>query len=196
MVSFQLKAVSPLNGYHQSFEQVSLREVTNLSIVSMALALGESTALQSAMQHHYQGNLAKPGVSIVCKNSADQAIEFWSMSTDQSFVFSANIPQAGELSLLEQLQQSLGECCYLSEQSDAWVALRLEGKQSRCALERICPIDLHPNKFTVGDVARTSMEHLSVLIRKESADSYLLLSPRSSSTSFLHALEVSILNTQ
>ena len=39
-----------------------------------------------------------------------------------------------------------------------------------------------------------SMEHLSVIILRDGADSFLLMSPRSSARSFLHAVELSVVN--
>jgi sarcosine oxidase subunit gamma len=61
-------------------------------------------------------------------------------------------------------------------------------------LERICPIDLHPQAFAVGAVARTLMDHLNVIILREGGDTFLLMSARSSARSFWHAVETSIRN--
>jgi sarcosine oxidase subunit gamma len=72
--------------------------------------------------------------------------------------------------------------------------LRVSGPKSRIALERICPLDLHPSTFPQGRVARTLMEHLGVIILHEGPDTYLLLSARSSAGSFLHAVETSVRN--
>ena len=79
-------------------------------------------------------------------------------------------------------------------QSDNWVGVRISGTRSRDALERICPLDLHPDVFGIDQVARTVMEHLGVIILREDKDSFLMLSASSSAKSFLHAIETSIHN--
>ena len=88
----------------------------------------------------------------------------------------------------------LNGAAYTTDQTDVWVALGLSGAARGAALERICPIDLHPDAFAVDDAARTVMEHLGVLILRTDADEYLLLSASSSARSFLHAVETSLRN--
>jgi len=90
------------------------------------------------------------------------------------------------------LRERLGAEPYLSDQSDAWVMLRIEGRAVRRALERVCPLDLHPEVFAVGAVARSVVEHLGVIVLREAADTFLLLSPRSSARSFLDEIETSV----
>lgn len=81
---------------------------------------------------------------------------------------------------------------YLNDQSDSWVMLRVAGAGVRRALERLCPLDLHPDAFAPGAVARTVMEHLAVIVLHEAEDTFVLLSPRSSAASFLHEIETSV----
>ena len=81
---------------------------------------------------------------------------------------------------------------YSSDQSDAWCLLRIDGPASRRALERVCPLDLHPDAFPVGAVARSVVEHLGAIVLREGENAFLLLSPRSSARSFLHEIERSI----
>lgn len=89
------------------------------------------------------------------------------------------------------VQEKLKGRGYTTEQTDSWVVLEVSGPDTRSALERICPIDLHPDSFHDGDVARTSMEHLGTLILRNGPNSFLLMSSRSSAHSFLHAIETS-----
>ena len=70
----------------------------------------------------------------------------------------------------------------------------MSGTGVRVALERICPLDLDDQAFPEGRVARTAMEHLSVIILRDGPDSFLLMSPRSSARSFRHAVELSVEN--
>jgi len=88
----------------------------------------------------------------------------------------------------------LGDNAYCTDQSDSWVTLELTGPNALHALERICPVDLRPDIFTVGSVARTTMEHLGVIIARVGEDQYWLMSASSSAESFLHAITLSVNN--
>ena len=88
--------------------------------------------------------------------------------------------------------EKLGTAGYYTDQSDSWVMLQIAGPGSRAALERICMLDLHSDAFPVDTVARTTMEHLGVMVLRDGEDSFLLMSARSSARSFLHAVETSI----
>ncbi|MEM9344402.1 MAG: sarcosine oxidase subunit gamma family protein [Pseudomonadota bacterium] len=83
---------------------------------------------------------------------------------------------------------------YTTDQTDVWVVLEVEGPYVRDGLERICPLDLHPEEFSIGSAARTVMEHMGAMIVRTGTDRFLLLSARSSAKSFLHAVETSFKN--
>ena len=72
--------------------------------------------------------------------------------------------------------------------------IRVSGPRSRDVLERICPIDLSSNVFTLGSVSRTVMEHIGTIIFRDEDDSFVLLTMRSFANSMLHAIEVSVKN--
>jgi len=94
----------------------------------------------------------------------------------------------------DTVKAALGAAAYVTDQSDSWAMLRIAGAGVRAALERICPLDLEDEAFPVGRVARTAMEHLAAIVLRDGADSFLLMSPRSSARSFLHAVELSAEN--
>lgn len=83
---------------------------------------------------------------------------------------------------------------YTTDQTDVWVILEVDGPHVRDGLERICPLDLHPEAFSIGSAARTVMEHMGAMIVRTGTDRFLLLSARSSAKSFLHAVETSFKN--
>ena len=88
--------------------------------------------------------------------------------------------------------EALGEAAYVTLQTDAWVILDLEGALARAALERLCPLDIHPDAFSVGAQARTVMEHMGAVLWRTGPDSYRLMSASSSAASFAHAVETSL----
>ena len=95
---------------------------------------------------------------------------------------------------LSPAMKAVSGTAWATDQSDSYCLLRLEGARSREVLERICPLDLHPGAFALGAASRTAMEHLGVLLIREEAEQYLLMSARSSALSFLHAVQTSIQN--
>ncbi|MEM9241072.1 MAG: sarcosine oxidase subunit gamma family protein [Pseudomonadota bacterium] len=189
MVEFKLTSAPPLAGYHQRFGSVTLRSPDDLAIVNMAIPLGKDSKATKAVGSGYGVDLPEPGKSVVSKKGAARLVR---LAPDQVFaIFKHPTPDAEE-AVAERTKTAF----YLTDQTDVWTGLELSGPGSLAALERICPIDLHPLSFAVDDAARTVMEHLGVLIIRTGEDQFLLLSASSSAGSFLHMLETSIKNVQ
>lgn len=187
MAEYKLVAEPFLGGYRGSFDAAELAEVTDLSIVSIACPLGESDRLNESAAAAWGRPMPAPGASIGALSDNPLVL---GMSPDQWFA----LFQGPGGPALELTRTALGAHGYFTDQSDSWVALRLTGALAIPALERICPIDLHPRVFTAGTSARTVMEHLGSIIFCEGPNRYLLLSASSSAESFLHAVTTSIGN--
>jgi heterotetrameric sarcosine oxidase gamma subunit len=91
------------------------------------------------------------------------------------------------------LRPLLAGAASISDQSDAYVGLRLTGSGVRETLAKLIPIDLHPRVFAVGQVAETIAAHIGVLLWRledavDGSPVFDLAVPRSSSVSFCHAL--------
>ncbi|MGK7654765.1 sarcosine oxidase subunit gamma [Roseovarius sp. B08] len=186
MADFILTAEPPLKGFDHSFGETRLYAPADLAIVSIALPLGgEDTALR-AIKTAFDADLPAPGQSVMGKDDT----RIVRLGTDQAFaIFTRTMPDAEP-----HVQTLLKGAAYTTDQTDVWTGLVLDGPLARTALERICPIDLHPDAFVEGAAARTVMEHLGVLILRTGPDAYLLLSASSSAGSFLHAVETSLVN--
>lgn len=180
-------ATSPLDGYAKDFDGLTIAEVTNRAIVSIATPEGGEKRLSKAIKTAFKATVPDIGES---QNSSFSNGRLLGMQPGQIlFVFEHDGAGAAQV-----VAGKLKDAAYLSDQSDSFVMLTMAGENACLALERICLLDLHPDAFAIGAVARTSMEHLSVIILREAEDTFLLLSPRSSAQSFLHALETSIYN--
>ncbi len=187
MSDYTLTAQSALGGYKESFEGVALEELCDLAIVSIATPLGGEEALSAEIKNAYGATLPKAGK---VSRSEDGLTRFLGMASDQMFaIFNYSKPDAARI-IIDKLKDT----GYYTLQSDNWVTLRISGPKSRGALERICTIDLAPAAFREGDVARTSMEHMGVIIYPEGENGFVLISASSSAASFLHAVETSIHN--
>lgn len=184
-----------LGGYTQDFQTVRLTEVTDIELVHVAIAKDEIERLTEKVRAESGLDWPAPGSFSTSERDDDSDLRIVWLAADQGMIM---IPKSGETLLgtgRTGLADAIGDAGYLTGQTDNWVALRLAGTGSVPALERLCPLDLHETAMPPGTAARTVMEHLAVIILRESAEHFLLLSPSSSAGSFLHAVETSILNT-
>ena len=190
MADFTLTAEPFLGRFEQHYDDVKLREIYDVAIVSAAIPLRKLTAAKKAVSAAFGVDLPEVGLSAL---SQDSAMRILRLGTDQAFVV---FPRAQQDTGAEpHIADLLGDVFYTTDQSDVWVTLEMSGAGARRALERICPLNIAPDTFKVGAVARTSMEHLGTIIIRTGEDNFLLLSASSSAQSFLHALETSIINT-
>ncbi|RED45781.1 sarcosine oxidase subunit gamma [Aestuariispira insulae] len=187
MADIILKAKSPLDGFSRDWPGITLREVTGRALVSVSIPHGGEAALGQKLSQVY-GTII-PAVGESTASPVDNA-HLLGLARDQFFILFDEGGQAP----LAAVSAKLAEVAYLTDQSDSWAMLHISGPNSRAALARICLLDLHPDHFQTGQVARTVMEHLGVIILRDGADSFLLLSARSSAQSFLHAVTVSAEN--
>jgi len=184
--SFKLEAVSPLAGYKKDFGSVQVEEVTSKALVSIAEPLDAKTKLRSAIKKSLGAEWPAIGTSTSGKN-----YQLLGIQNDMAF---ALFDHPGGLADAE-IKLALKDNAFCTDQSDAWVLIKVSGKGIYSALERICPLDLSIGKFAVGAVARTSMEHLGVVVMKEAEDTIILMGASSSADDLLHAITLSVENT-
>ena len=176
-----LKPEPFLGGYARSFGDTSLTEITDMGLVSIAIPLNGREKLQTSVRALWEIDLPVPGARATTQ---DGKTHLMAQSPDSLLALLSDPPGPAIKAL-----QGAG---YTTDQTDNWVILRLTGPLCLTALERICPIDL--NTLSAGNFARTTMEHLGVIILRQGLDDVLLLSASSSAGSFLHAVETSISN--
>jgi len=183
---YSLTPAAPLAGTDITIADTRLVAPVDLAIVSVALPLGAEKAAQKAIKTAYGVALPEVGKSSLAKDGA----RIVRLGSDLAFVIFTHPTPDAEPAVAARLKGA----AYTTDQTDVWTALDLSGPNARAALERICPIDLHPDAFALGDAARTMMEHLGTLIIRTGDDSFRLMSGSSSAGSFLHAIETSLSN--
>ena len=187
MAEFMLHPLSPLGGIESRYRDLYLAEVSDQDIVSIATPLGEQQSLFEAVLSAYHIEL--PSVGRWQRSPVDNVC-FLGTAPNQYFIMSDH----SKLSAENKITDKLGETIYVTDQSDSWVVIKIGGPKSRTALERVCAIDLHPDFFPAGNVARTLLDHIGTIIMAERNDQFLLLSARSSANSFCKTLQRSIEN--
>lgn len=176
-----LKAEAPLNEV-LSIGKLSLVPVNSMALYSLSYSLDDQNAVSQQLEKAF--SLRLPAITASTQNN-EGTVRCLGLQREQVLLL-LHSDETSE----QSIRDSMNDQVYVTDQSDSWVILRVSGDDSREALARICPLDLHESVFTDGMVARTSMEHLSVIVIRDRAD-FLLLSPSSSAQSFLHAVEVS-----
>ncbi len=182
MADYALTARSILDGYRKSLGDLEIREDASLSLVSIAVAKDQRAALQDAMQQHF--GLAMPTIGRSCATHPGNS-RLLGIQKDQ-FLYMSDRTDDNTVTTVSRQLQGLSYC---TDQSDSWAVLRLSGSECRRTLARMCMIDLDEASFPVDSVARTTIEHMAVIIIADTDSSYVLLTPRSSAASFVHALE-------
>jgi len=172
-----------LGGYDRAFGDLHLREMTDLALVSLAIPLGGEAAVKKAIKSAYKLEMPDSG-----RSAATKSHRLIRIAPDQAMLAFATDAALAE----PEVQIALKGTCYTTNQTDAWVALSINGPDVRRALERLCPIDLDDAAFPGNSAVRTVMEHMGSMIIRTDQDAFMLLSASSSAGSFLHAVETSI----
>ncbi len=189
MSNFTFVSQPVLGGFKQECKGVSIIEQTKLGIVSVACPNDGDAALAASIQKAFGCSLPKvSGVEV----SDSGTMRWLGLQPQQWFVLFEHSAEQG--APLATIKDELGDTAYCTDQSDSWVSLAVSGPLAITALERICPIDLHLSVFPVGTVARTTMEHLGVIITRTGDEEFLMMSATSSADSFLHAITLSVKN--
>lgn len=185
VADFSLTAEPFLGGYSKDFGGATLDEVLDISLISIAQPLRGRSALTKAIKTGWDCAVPGPGRSA---KSKDGKVRLLCLGANSFLAIHSGQVSVGDVAA------RLGSIGYFTDQSDNWAVLRIAGPLAFAALERICPIDLHPDVFPTGAFARTSMEHLGTIVLREGPDEFLVMATSSSAASFLHALTTSIEN--
>lgn len=74
----------------------------------------------------------------------------------------------GQAFLLGADPAPLAGLAALTDQGDAWAVMRLEGAGAASVLARLVPLDLRPEAFPEGAVARSGLNHVMAIFRRVS----------------------------
>ncbi len=77
----------------------------------------------------------------------------------------------------------------LTDQSDAWAHVALEGPRARDVLARLVPMDLRDATFGEGAAARTLVQHMNAVLLRTGAARYEVMVFRSMAHTLVHDLK-------
>lgn len=86
----------------------------------------------------------------------------------------------------------LADHAALTDQSDAWACVRLQGTGAAAALARLTPLDLRSDRFGIGDTARTELFHMAAAITRTAEDGFEVMVFRSMAATLVHDLKAAM----
>jgi sarcosine oxidase subunit gamma len=184
VTDYQLIETAALKGAAAEAKGAKLREETGFAVVAMTTRSGKAQAMTAAFKKHFRRS--PPG--------AKEAITSGKAVVLPSALGQVFVTEATDAAALEsKLAASFSKSATLTDQSDAWVRLALTGPRAAETLERLSMVDLSPQGFDQGQVARTVFEHINVIVMRDKPMDgevlrYIILTPRSSAEDLLHAL--------
>jgi sarcosine oxidase subunit gamma len=150
---------------------VTLSEVDPGHLTAIAPGKGLGAALQSA----HGLDLPGPGQAI----GSDTARAIW-------------FGRAHILLMGPAPDPALADHAALTDISDAWAVVRLEGAGAADVLARLTPIDLRAHMFQPGQTARTELFHMQSSITRLQNDAFLIMVFRSMARTVVHDLKTAM----
>ena len=184
MVDFTLEPKAVLNGFDKIWNRTRLCELTELAAVAVSVPKDGAVALNQKLKAAYGRNVPAAGESFIGKGNT----RVMSFAKDQFMILFDHAAHSG----IPFIEKKLGSTGYYVEQTNNWVFLELSGPQARAALERVCPVNTHADKFIINRAERTNIEHMGAVLCRTGEDTFLIMSASSTAGSFLHALETSM----
>lgn len=167
-----LIAKSPCDGLLPKYAgTVALSEVAMMPLTALAPYPGKASALSGALKSAHGVDL--PGPNATQTNGDVTVIWF-----GHAHVLLMGVsPDAG-----------LAAHAAVTDQSDAWTIVRLEGAGSRDVLARLTTLDLRDSAFAVGQTARAELMHMQSSISRIGDDAWQIMVFRSMAKTLVHDL--------
>ncbi|MCW9042227.1 MAG: sarcosine oxidase subunit gamma [Pseudopelagicola sp.] len=172
----KLDAKSPCDGLLPiEIGAARLSEVEMTRLTSLAPKPGQEAAFSKALKAAH--GMALPAPNRATGKAGARALWF---GKGQGMLIGPE-PEAG-----------LAAHAALTDQSDAWAMVRLEGAAAEDVLARLVPVDLRQSVFKRGHTARTMLQHMAVSITRISGEAFLILAFRSMAGTLVHDLETAM----
>lgn len=166
----RLVAISPCRGLVPvEVEGATLTEVTPEAITSVAPFRDREKAVSAALEAAVGGAFPRPNRT----TGKDGARVIWT-GPGQAMILGPRVAPEGAA---------------VTDQSDAWAVLRLEGPLSEAALARLVPLDVRRAHFRTGHTARTQLRHMTCSLTRVGASAFEIMVFRSMAKTAVEELE-------
>ncbi|WP_299605547.1 sarcosine oxidase subunit gamma [uncultured Tateyamaria sp.] len=158
---------------------VTLTEVPNVALASVAARLGQESACAKKLKSLLGATVPEPGRAAIGRDYA----ALWA-GPDQ-WMLSADFDTHEDIAV--HVKSHFSNTASVTEQTDAWTCFDLMGPRVNAVLELLCNIDL--TGFDTGHATRTGIHHLGCfVIRTDARQSVRIIGPRASAGSLHHAI--------
>ena len=147
---------------------VGLSEVVPEAITSVAPLKGHEKAVSAAMKEALGAGLPGPNRT----TGRAKARVIWA-GRGQAMVLGPHVAPKGAA---------------VTDQSDAWAVIRIEGAGAEAVLARLTPLDLRAPEFKRGHTARTLLNHMTCPLTRLGAQSFEIMVFRSMAQTAVHEL--------
>ena len=183
MAEFQLKPRSifeAVGGCRIETDGLTFDEAPARSLVSLARRRGEAgAALDANISKAFGVDLPEPG-----RFASANGVTIMFSQPGQWLI-------AAERDGLEaEAKAAAAGAGTVTDQSDSFTELMLEGPMAREVLSRLSSLDYAT--FEIGQVARTPMQQIAVTIARTGEDAYRLNTSRSTARDFAHDVDVAV----
>lgn len=152
---------------------LTLTEVEAGVITSVAPLAGQAKPVSQAVKAAI--GIALPGANRTTAKGGVRALWF---GNGVAFVMGAALPAIAGAAL--------------SDQSDAWAIVQLDGQGAEDVLARLVPVDLRAATFKKGHTARTMLAHMTVSVTRTGAQTFQIMAMRSMANTLVHDLETAM----
>jgi heterotetrameric sarcosine oxidase gamma subunit len=154
---------------------VCLREGPTVPMTTLAPYRGQQAALDAALQAAH--GLGFPPIGGSCQSGDARALWF-----------------GRDLGLLMGIEPeaTLAQYAALTDQSQGWAVMQLEGQGGEEVLARLCPVDLRLSAFGVGAALRTEARHMQASICRIEEDCFQIMVFRSMARTMYHDLKTAM----
>ena len=87
---------------------------------------------------------------------------------------------------------ALGQHAALTDQSDAWAVVRLDGDGAANVLARLVPLDMRPSQFKRGHTARTELMHMMASVTRVGDKAFVIMVFRSMAATLVHDMKTAM----
>lgn len=150
---------------------MTLTELTDLQITSLQPFAGATPALSAALEAAHGLGFPAPG-----KTTGKGDLRAIWTGQDQAFLVGV------------QPDAALFDHAALTDQSDAWCVMHLDGARSRDALARLTPVNLSGTAFKRGQTARSMIGHMSAIMTRLGPNRFEVMVFRSMAKTAVHEL--------
>lgn len=150
---------------------VTLSEVLPAAITSVAPFAGQEAAVSRALERAAGAVFPAPG-----RWTGAETRVVWT-GPGQAMVLGPRVAPEGAA---------------VTDQSDAWAVMRLEGQGAEAVLARLVPVDVRRAHFPPGHAARTMLHHMTCTLMRTGEDAFEIMVFRSMAATAVHHLEVAM----